>query len=152
MKSEHTHGPHATTHLIQVVLGEFFTPMNMVHINGCAQEARGKQKCANAWRWMATNKPMEQHRTTECHAEHKDGVLAWWQQLFVLDEHSGQSSNYLAVVCQWISPSSVLRALNLPLLWGLVQVTLLGGGGGGETVREMHASVEVVVVSSSIQG
>lgn len=36
--------------------------------------------------------------------------------------------NYLAVVCQWIPPSRVLRTLTLPFLWGVDKVQLLGGG------------------------
>lgn len=50
------------------------------------------------------------------------------------------SSNYLAVVCQWIPPGRVLRTLPLPLLRGVGKVQLLRGGGESDSEAHMCTS------------
>lgn len=107
--------------------------------------------------------PMESSQTTRLHiAQSRTAVPARWASINVstflekMKQHSGEdygswhslyrhaaagmpishhSSNYLAVICQWIPPSRVLRTLTLPVLWGVNKVQLLGGR---ESKNEAH--------------
>lgn len=69
------------------------------------------------------------------------------------DRHS---SNYLAVVCQWFSPSRVLRTLTPPFLLGVDKVQLLSGGGRGESKNEacmcISSSAEMQTLKSVHDG
>lgn len=93
-----------------------------------------KATCLKRW-----NSIVEQ--TTEAHTHANINCAAHGQCRSAAARTSCHSSNYLAVVCQWIPPSRVLHTLTLPFLWGVTIVQLLGGGG---RVRMQLTSAEAV--------
>lgn len=73
-------------------------------------------------KWKSTAEKISEVDTQAGHSQRRHAAAS--------DTSSScHSSNYLAVVCQRIPPSRVLRTLTLPLLWGITKVQLLEGMG-----------------------